>query len=186
MRRLATRAVAALLVSGLGLGLSHCSSDAKGIEACQRIESRRCELAVGCPEFPAVTDDADIIECKQVYRDQCDFGIAQGQDPDELAIELCLQALEEANLCRDQDLASCPDAPLLNQLMLNTGGDGILLPGEVPVDPALIHGCSVIHRPEFLAACSFLAPFPDVVLPGTGGAGGTTAATGGAGGGGGA
>lgn len=190
MRRLAPRAAAALVLSGLGFGVTQCGSDATGIEACRRIETRRCELALGCPEFPDVTSENDVTECKLIYEDQCDFGIAQGQDPDDLAVDLCLQALEEASLCRDQDLASCPEAPSLNSIMLQSGGDNVFSPTDIPVEPGLINGCSVIKAPQFLTACWFLAPIPESFLTsgggddGQGGAGG--AGVGGGGGAGGA
>lgn len=184
MRRLATRASAALTLSALGLVVSHCSDDAKAVEACRTIELRRCELAPACPnQFPDIASEADVIECKTIYEDQCMFGVAEPVDESfaEQFLAECITQIEAAAACGDQDMASCPDAPELNERMLETGGDNTFDAFDVVIDPANITGCDVLRSPQFLQFCFFLAPAPEGAGEGDGGAGGTGGA-GGAGG----
>lgn len=147
-----------------------CDRGATGVDACKRIEARRCEQAVGCTE--TLADEDDVPACRLFYRDQCLFGMADGAAPDELATEQCLLAIDEAGSCKGAAaISECAAPPAL----------------VVGIDPAATTACQlVVSNPEHLLACSFLlaAPLP----PAAGGAAGSAGmgGTGGAGGGGGA
>jgi hypothetical protein len=129
----------------------HCNTGATGVDACREIESKKCELAVGCKGVALATAN-DVTACKLFYRDQCLHGIADGVDPAAGAVTACLAALDLAGACKGGSLASCAKAPALAK----------------GVDATKVTGCSVLLASELLADCSFLAP-----AGGVGGAGGS-------------
>jgi len=151
----------------LPLSTWQCDNGATGVETCRRIEEARCELVRGCPG--AVQTDDDVTACKLFYRDQCLFGIADAQQPDEVSVAACLAALEQARACVDanQPFASCSEAPAL------------------AADATSSEGCKALLTPQDLAACSFLHPdVANTSSAGGAGAGGdaATSGNGGAGG----
>ena len=152
-----TRARAFVLVGVAALVLWQCSNGATGIEACRKIEQKKCELAVGCPKGAGdvVLDEDHVNACKLFYRDQCLLGIADSADPDEIHTDACVAALDKLALCKFGLMSSCAGGPRLA---------GKVTAGKVT-------GCDVILAPEYLEDCSFLlAP----VVDGAGGAGGTS------------
>ncbi|MSP25882.1 MAG: hypothetical protein EXR75_12130 [Myxococcales bacterium] len=146
-----------MLLSAAAVTLAtQCDNGAVGVDACRRIEEQKCEALVGCP-FVAIKDEGDVAACKLAYRDQCLFGIADAQSPDDVALEACLAAIRGASTCKLEFISDCDGAP-----PLFTGSD-----------PAKTTGCDATYAPERLEACAFLRP-PD----GTGGAGGAAGAGG--------
>jgi hypothetical protein len=121
-----------------------CDNGATGVDACRRIEDKRCQLVLGCPGVP-VTDEDEVLACQNFYRDQCLFGVADGISPDNPQVEACLDALDRARRCQDAGtpIGSCADAPALAETL----------------DPATT-GCSLVLLPEKLAGCGFLRPAP--------------------------
>ena len=167
--------LAAGLLSGLGTVALQCDNGAVGEEACRTLESRRCELAVGCKQF-AIETEEDVSACKMFYRDQCEFGVADGKEPDDVELDACMKALDKAEACKSATtLADC-DGPAVAS----------------NVDPAATSACFLIECPEYLADCGFLRPNNDSLglnercanppssSSGTGGSGGSN--TGGSGG----
>ncbi len=142
--------------------LSSCDNGAVGVDACRRLEQRKCELALQCPNAPSIQSPLEVDACKLFYRDQCMFGMADvTSTPDEAAVDDCITALEAARACHDQglELASCSSAP------------------EISAQLQVATGCEAVMAPQALVACGFLAPPVDDTS-----AGGTTAAGGSGGG----
>lgn len=148
MRRLGRVALLALF----SLGFWNCDSGATGVDACREIETKKCELLVGCPNV-ALANANDVDACKLFYRDQCLHGMADGASPDAATLTACLGALDLAGACKTATLATCADAP----------------PLAMGRDSAMLTGCDAMLATESLAACSFLAPAT--------GAGGATASS---------
>jgi hypothetical protein len=161
------RAWTMLAIGGAALVMWQCSNGATGVEACRKIENKKCELALGCANAPRVADEGDVTACKLFYRDQCLLGMADSADPTEVQTDACLAALDAAGGCKGGALAKCAAAP-----KLVTGAD-----------PKLLSGCDVILANEKLADCAFLQPPPGTTTSAGGGLGGQGGAgTGGAGG----
>ena len=150
------------LLSLFSVAFWHCGGGATGIAACRDIESKKCELLLGCPAVP-IADANDVDACKLFYRDQCLHGLADSADPAPVAVSACLAAIDRAATCKAEPLGSCATAPLL----------------AAGQDAQKLTGCDAMLATEALADCAFLSP-----ANGAGGAGGanTGAATGGAGG----
>ncbi|MEM9693184.1 MAG: hypothetical protein AAGA56_11610 [Myxococcota bacterium] len=171
------RVATALPFTGIGLvSLVHCGNDAVGVEACRRIEQRRCALALGClrdpdsgsgePFFRLVQNEDDVVQCQAFYEDQCRFGLANdslGGEPEPLLVDACLGALDAAATCQNESLETCATADTIDTSAATS-----------------TRGCSLIFRPEQLTACSFLIPPAEVVVTSAGG-GDTTDAEGGGG-----
>lgn len=150
-RLLGTSLVLGASLLGASL-LPGCDNGATGVAACRRIEEARCELIKGCDG--SLQSDDEVTACKLFYRDQCLFGVADGQAPDDVVVEACLKALGEARACETagNDLASCSGAPQLR------------------ADSLVTTGCMAVAKPEDLVACAFL--HPSVAQTGSAGGGG--------------
>lgn len=147
--------------------LTQCDNGAVGVDACRQIEGARCEAVLGCPNSPVQEDD-DVAQCKLFYRDQCLHGVADGLNPDDVAITACLAALQAARACWDAglNLGDC------NTAAVEAGTDPIRL--SEGTDPAGT-GCDAIMVPEIMYHCSWLVG----AEPSEGGAGGSTGGAGG-------
>ena len=145
------------LFAMVALVASHCSTGAVGVDVCRDIEAQRCELIAGCPLHPIQTPQ-DVANCKLFYRDQCEYGLADGANPDGAAVASCKAALDASAACRAEPLSSCVGAPELH-------------PDANPDQT----GCDALALPQDLVACAFLRPAPAETTE-------TTADTGGSGG----
>jgi hypothetical protein len=145
-----------LATGALAVVLSHCGNGATGVDACRKIEERKCELAVGCPNT-SIADAGDVSACKLFYRDQCLLGMADGADPNEAETDTCLAALGQAGACKTGALEACSDAPKL----------------ALGQDATKLSGCEVLLRPETLVGCGFLLPVGGGGAGGDGGSGGS-------------
>lgn len=138
-----TSAALSLLALGPALLLLNCDNGATGVDACRQIEGKRCAAVVGCPGI-SITTEADVIQCQQLYNDQCLFGMADAADPDQRSLDDCLAAIDAASACKGSDnLGACTEAPALS---VN--------------DPSDVDACLVLLEPQRLLGCSFLLP-PD-------------------------
>ena len=141
--------------------LLNCDNGATGVDACQQIESKRCQAVVGCPGI-TITTQADVIQCQQLYRDQCLFGMADAADPDQRGIDACLAAIDAAAACKGSGaVASCTAPPALSM-----------------DDPAKVDACLLLIEPERLEGCRFLLP-PEQQTTSTSTSGGSTGTSGG-------
>jgi hypothetical protein len=146
-----------------------CGTDAIGIDACQKIEQFRCDLAPYCA---AGTTEEDTASCKVFYRDQCQHGLENNErTPSNGEVDACLDALNRAASCHVSGratLAECPDIALASGI----------------VGSAVAPCTLVMEHPEYLAACAFIAkPLESLPTPDAGGGAGGATGTGGAGGG---
>lgn len=158
-------------LAGLGAGaiVPGCGTDAKGVDACRRIETARCEAAVAC----GYTAD-QITTCKDFYRDQCLHGLQNPQEPSTTDVDACVAAIGQARVCAERQAASmaeCAEAPLA--------------PGA---DASALTPCAIItDQAHQLAACAFVVMPTDAGAGtdggGTDGAGSTGDGAGGTGGG---
>jgi hypothetical protein len=174
----ATFAVIAAIVTAQG-----CDNGAVGVEACRAIESKKCEVIVGCPGS-TVVDEGGVSSCKTFYRDQCLFGIADKVDPDPVQLERCLAAIDALASCKEAPtLADCAAAPAVS---CPRTADGVTFEGwclsQTPSDQS---ACGILLKTEHLDACAFLRPptSPGTANPatttGAGGNGGSPSAGGG-------
>lgn len=112
-----------------------CGTKAVGVDACEEIETARCEAAVSCGDV----DDSDA--CARFARDNCLHGVALDNDPSSVAVERCVGALNAAAQCArkngdDSTVGEC---------------DGLDARSSDDV-------CDVIREPERATRCAFLSP----------------------------
>lgn len=103
-----------------------CGTDPVGVESCRRIESTRCENAKSCGinlDYPRHRDDdddkADVGACKRFYDDACLHGLVITEDPGAVAVQACVDALNNTPDCENikapEKLPACaflqPPAP---------------------------------------------------------------------------
>lgn len=121
---------------------AHCGSDAVGIDACHRIEDKRCEVAPACgAEF------VDVDACKDFYRDQCLAGIENAEhSPTESEVKACEAAIGAAADCAKagkKTIGECAGAQVV-----------------AAADPKKTPCQMVTQTTHQLAACAFLAAAP--------------------------
>ena len=92
------RALAAAVVLALGASLfGACSSTAKGVDACRRLESARCDKLAskdcnGDGSFPG-----DAASCSRFYETQCGRGLQDGaREPSSSELTGCLDAIKNS------------------------------------------------------------------------------------------
>lgn len=112
------------------LGLSSCGTEARGIAECRALESARCDAVALCG-YP------DVFACKRFVREHCLHGLLSDL-PEPLQLTACLQAIEAAGACLQQNGAEAVSAEC-----------GPPLEVEGPSRPV----CDVLRRPENLTAC---------------------------------
>ena len=169
MRPVARLLLAAVLATlPVGIALVSCGTDAQNIEACRQIESVRCDLA------PACTPGFDVAACKRFYRDACLVGTGNPDagdlnalaPPCITALQACGSGVADAGTqvgCPGQTLRAGATCQMLNPTPVDGG------PAYVELDPT---PCNIVmHCPELLEACAWVAA-PDA---GTDGGSGTTA-----------
>jgi hypothetical protein len=81
-----------------------CGTDARGVDACRKIEQARCRKAASCPEL-GLSGSTGVEECVQYARDRCFHGLAVA-DPGPPAVDACVSAIEQAATC---DIVATPD-----------------------------------------------------------------------------
>lgn len=92
----------ALLAGALTVlgSLLACGTEAKGVDACKRIERVRCESAAACgidlsrPVHRGDSPSDDVGACIRYYDDACLHGLASGVEPGNVAVDECVKALE--------------------------------------------------------------------------------------------
>lgn len=160
MRSLARLLLAAAFAAlPLGLVALSCGTDAVAVDACRQIETARCKLAPACgmPSF-------DVAGCTRFYRDECLVGIANASDgggsTDPAA---CITALQG---CAAGDASTAPGCP---GQALHPGAKCLNGLVEIPSPTA----CDIVlHCPEVLEACHFVAAVPVTSVDGGAGDGG--------------
>lgn len=165
----------------VALAVSHCGTDAVGIDACRNIESARCEAAPSCPNVTETSwTEGDVLECKRFYRDQCLHGVEDvTHTPSEVEVKACVDAIAGTAKCAksgNPTMAEC-NVPLV-----------------ADVSPSAITPCAaILETVHLLAKCAFLRSLGEGGADGSGGSssavgsnggGGTDSAGGGNGGGG--
>lgn len=99
-------AVTSLVVGAISVlvaSLLACGTEAKGVEACKRIERVRCESAAACgidltkPVHRGDSPSQDVGACIRYYDDACLHGLASGVDPGNVAVDDCVRVLETAS-----------------------------------------------------------------------------------------
>ena len=89
--------VLSLMASAGALLTGACTTGAIGISQCREIEYARCEASVPC----GVVDDVEA--CQRFYRDQCLHGIAGPTLPSTDQQSDCVEAIEQAGACAEDD-----------------------------------------------------------------------------------
>jgi hypothetical protein len=98
------RALAAAVVLGAGVWLfAACGSTAKGVDACRRLESARCEKLASkdCNTDGSFLGDAQ--SCSRFYETQCGRGLQDGaREPSSAEIKGCVDAINSTcSIARD-------------------------------------------------------------------------------------
>jgi hypothetical protein len=94
--------VLAAVVAALASVLA-CGTEAKGVEACKRIERIRCETAAACgidlknPVHRGDTPSDDVGACIRYYDDACLHGLTAAIEPGSVAVDDCVRALENGS-----------------------------------------------------------------------------------------
>ncbi len=92
-------AVVAAIVAVLGSALA-CGTEAKGVDACKRIERVRCESAAACgidltrPVHRGTSPSDDVGACIRYYDDACLHGLASNIEPGSVAVDECVRVIE--------------------------------------------------------------------------------------------
>lgn len=97
MRPRASWIFALAVPSLVGAALA-CGTDAVAVETCRRVENARCERAAGCGIDLGVPrhrggDATAVTSCQRYYRDACLHGIEGPEDPGEVVLSACLDAI---------------------------------------------------------------------------------------------
>jgi hypothetical protein len=132
----------ALGVLPVGVVVGSCGTDAVAIQQCRDIENARCNAAPMCsPGF-------DSARCQRFYRDECLLGI-ENTDGGSAMSQPCVDAINLAAQCAPGGDASPSDCV------------NLIPDAACPEVADAATACNVIlHCPEVLAACSFVAPTP--------------------------
>lgn len=94
--------VLAAVVGALASVLA-CGTEAKGVEACKRVERVRCESAAACgidltkPVHRGDSPSDDVGACIRYYDDACLHGLTAATEPGSVAVDDCVRALENGN-----------------------------------------------------------------------------------------
>lgn len=167
--RVSLRGLPALVLVGSMLLLAQvgCGTDAKGVEACRKIEAQRCELAPTCAAYAEAHDlrviktADDVTRCKEFFHDQCLNGIENaGEDarePNDAEASACAAALKAVAKCAGApSLEGCPGVAMVDGIAPSSvSGCGVLLGAAYPTPGNLV-------GVEALAACAFVkAPVVD-------------------------
>lgn len=169
--RVALAGLVMLVGSLFSLVHGGCGTDAKGIEACRKIESQRCELAPTCAAYAKAHDltviatPEDVTRCQEFFHDQCLNGIEnageKAREPNDAEASACAAALRAVAKCAGAPtLDGCPDVTLISGVdPSSVSGCGVLLGAAYPTPGNLI-------GVEVLAACAFVkAPDLDAGTP---------------------
>lgn len=139
-RFLLTTAVLSFTVTTSAMLTGACTTGAIGIAQCREIEYARCEASVPC----GVIDDVDA--CQRFYRDQCLHGIAGPNVPTTDQQSDCVEAIEQAGACAEDDaegaFADCSEH----------GGMG----GQSAGDPDEPTVCEFLAAPWQSPVCDYL------------------------------
>jgi hypothetical protein len=153
-----------------------CNGSAVGVESCQTIEEKRCELnpslyteckTSGAPKITSMTE---VDNCKILYRDQCRVGIAGPSEPKKEQTDACVAAVTAVAACAKNNVADVT-------MCSNAGAD----PTQYPQGVSVVSACTAFLHPEYLSACNFIQPAPTTAATTSSTA--TTSATTGSGGG---
>ncbi len=131
-RKLARRAVLVSLAALAGIAcVTACANEQTGIEACRAIEGARCENARSCgidltsPVHRGTSPSDDVGGCKRYYQDACLHGFAAPKDPGGVAVQVCVDAINQATDC---EIVKAPE---------KSPACSFLVPPAVPVATAV-------------------------------------------------
>jgi hypothetical protein len=105
LRRAYLRAVVAAVATVGMVGAMACETNAVGVESCRKIEGARCENAFSCgidlskPVHRGDSPSDDVGACKRYYEDACLHGLATTEDPGAVAVQACVDAINDATDC---------------------------------------------------------------------------------------
>jgi hypothetical protein len=137
---------AAFAALPIGIAVMSCGTDAVAVDACRQIETARCNAA------PACSPGFDVTGCTRFYRDECLVGLANADAGDVTAlIQPCIAALQACTPDAAAE-AGCPGQAL------HAGATCANTDGGVIAEPT---ACDILmHCPDILEACHFVAALP--------------------------
>jgi hypothetical protein len=80
-----------------------CGTDPVGVESCRKIEHARCENAPACgidlsrPVHRGDSPEKDVTACIRYYDDACLHGLAIPNDPGSIAVDACVDAINNGD-----------------------------------------------------------------------------------------
>jgi hypothetical protein len=114
------RLAALVLASGaLATGLA-CGTDPVGVESCRKIEHARCENAPGCgidlskPVHRGDTPELSVAACIRFYDDACLHGLVAPSDPGSVAVDACIDAINNGDCSVVKNPETHPACAFLN------------------------------------------------------------------------
>jgi hypothetical protein len=96
--------IVGLVLLGLASALA-CGTEPVGVDSCRKIEDARCENAMSCgidlskPVHRGDTPSQDVGACKRFYEDACLHGLAAPTDPGAVAVQACVDAINNTPDC---------------------------------------------------------------------------------------
>lgn len=127
----------ARLLAVLWAVASGCGTEGVGVSACRQIESARCEAALPCGEVRSVA------ECQRFARDNCLHGLALKDEPTNVEVTDCADAIRLAGTCADERGKSAAPASCSKKTFGKASATKI---------------CQIVVEPERTPQCAFLVP----------------------------
>jgi hypothetical protein len=96
MRFLWRAAIAALVPTAAFVAFGACGPNPTAVESCRQIEEARCRRAPGCGlplAPPEHKDGSDIDSCIRFYHDACLHGMATSNEPGDVLVRDCVNAI---------------------------------------------------------------------------------------------
>lgn len=96
-------ALAFLFLLAATIPFTACGTDPVGVESCRKIEHARCENARACgidlakPTHRDDTPELDVVACERFYDDACLHGLAAPTDPGSVAVQACVDAINNGD-----------------------------------------------------------------------------------------
>jgi hypothetical protein len=131
------------LALAVGVALGACNTGAVAVSECREIESARCEASRTCGTVE------DVEACERFYRDQCLHGISGPEAPTAEAQSSCVEAIQKAGACAEQDPEQSLSACLAGE---DAGAAG----APSADDETQASVCEFVGEPWEAPVCDFL------------------------------
>ncbi len=114
------RLAALAVMGGVVVSVIACGTNPVGVESCRKIEHARCENAPGCgidlstPVHRGDTPELAVNACERFYDDACLHGLAAPTDPGAIAVQACVDAINNGDCTVVKNPETHPACAFLN------------------------------------------------------------------------